>query len=277
MSASTAFANADFETLICDVPRPHVARITLNRPKAMNAYTFAMTQELQRAVACYRDDDDLRALVLAGAGDRAFCTGGDIGDSEPEHRERVQRAPMGMGREMRDGMQPVVAELRRIDKPSVAMIQGYAVAGGLALALGCDFRFAGPAAKLGDTSNRFGLLPDEGGAWLFPHVMGYDKALKMSLLHEIYDVETAFRLGLVTEIVSGNLEERTLSFCEALAGKAPLAVRLTKTMMMRALDSTYQSSLGDAQLAVMIANPADDVREATQAFREKRAPRFKGR
>jgi enoyl-CoA hydratase/carnithine racemase len=277
MSAPTEFAGAVFETLICDVPRPHVARITLNRPKAMNAYTFAMTQELQRAVALYRDDDDLRALVLAGAGDRAFCTGGDIGDSEPEHRERVKSAPMGMGREMRDGMQPVVAELRRIDKPSVAMIQGYAVAGGLALALGCDFRFAGPGAKLGDTSNRFGLLPDEGGAWLFPHVMGYDKALKMSLLHEIYDVETAYRLGLVTEIVSDDLEGRTLSFCEALAGKAPLAVRLTKTMMMRALESTYQSSLGDAQLAVMIANPADDVREATQAFRDKRPPRFSGR
>ena len=142
---------------------------------------------------------------------------------------------MGHGREMRDGMQAVLALLKQIDKPSVAMIQGYAVAGGLALALACDFRFAGPEARLGDTSGRFGLLPDEGGAWLFPHAMGYDRALKMSLLHEIYDAPTALRLGLVTELVEDDLEARTLEFAEALAAQAPLAVRMVKTMMTRAL------------------------------------------
>jgi 2-(1,2-epoxy-1,2-dihydrophenyl)acetyl-CoA isomerase len=174
-------------------------------------------------------------------------------------------------------MQAVLALLKRIDKPSVAMIQGFAVAGGLALALACDFRFAGPDARLGDTSGRFGLLPDEGGAWLFPRVMGYDRALKMSLLHEIYDARTAFELGLITELVEGDLEARTLEFAETLAAKAPLAVRMVKTMMTRALEGTFESSLGDAQLAVMITNPSQDVREGGLAFREKRAPKFEGR
>jgi len=261
------FADARHDTLICDIPRPHVARITLNREKQMNAYNWRMTQELQAAIAVYRDDDDLRALILAGGGPRAFCTGGDVSGagSETEHRRRVTTQPMGHGREMRDGMQAALTLLRSIDKPSVAMINGYAVAGGLALALACDFRFAGPNAKLGDTSNRFGLLPDEGGAWLFPRFMGYDRALKMTLLHEIYDPATALRYGLVTEVCGEDLEERTLAF------------RMTKTMMQRAQDSTFEASLVDAQLAVMITNPSQDVREGGAAFREKRTPNFIGR
>jgi 2-(1,2-epoxy-1,2-dihydrophenyl)acetyl-CoA isomerase len=271
------FESKSGETILCDIPRPHVARITLNREKQMNAYSWAMTQELQAAIGAYRDDDDKRALVITGAGRRAFCTGGDVSGADAEQGRKVRSQPMGHGREMRDGMQAVLALLKKIDKPSVAMIQGYAVAGGLALALACDFRFAGSEARLGDTSGRFGLLPDEGGAWLFPHTMGYDRALKMSLLHEIYDAPTAVRLGLVTELVEGDLEGRTLEFAEALAAQAPRAVRMVKTMMTRALEGTFESSLGDAQLAVMITNPSQDVREGGAAFREKRTPKFEGR
>ncbi|HEX3918178.1 MAG TPA: enoyl-CoA hydratase/isomerase family protein [Caulobacteraceae bacterium] len=271
------FAGGSFETIIVDTPRPAVARITLNREKQMNAYSWRMTQELQAAIGVYRDDDEMRALVITGAGGRAFCTGGDISGVDAEHGMQVRNQPMGHGREMRDGMQAVLAMLRQIDKPSVAMIDGFAVAGGLALALACDFRFAGPTARLGDTSGRFGLLPDEGGAWLFPHVMGYDRALKMTLLHEIYDAPTALSLGLLTELVDEDLEERTLAFCEALAAQAPLATRTVKMMMRRATQSTFEASLEDAQLAVMITNPSADVREGGAAFREKRAPKFTGR
>ena len=272
------FGDARFETLILDIPRPAVARITLNRPAAMNAYTFAMTQELQAAIAAYRDDDGLRALILTGAGTRAFCTGGDISGGDAAHSRAVASAPLGHGREMRDGMQAVVRALVELDKPSVAMIRGYAVAGGLALALSCDLRLAGASAKLGDTATKVGLLPDEGGAWLFPRAMGLDRALKMSLLNEIYDADTAAGLGLVTEVVADEaLETRTLDLCEALAAKAPLAVRLTKTMMARAGDVTLAQSQVDGQLAVNIANPSGDVREGIAAFREKRPPRFEGR
>jgi enoyl-CoA hydratase/carnithine racemase len=271
--------DAAYETLLCDEPRPHVARIVLNREKQMNAYNWRMTQELQAAIGRYRDDDDLRALILTGAGERAFCTGGDISSSDPEHGRKVREAPMGHGREMRDGMQAVLALLRQVDKPSVAMVRGFAVAGGLALALACDFRFAGPTARMGDTSGRFGLLPDEGGAWLFPRVMGYDRALRMTLLHEIYDARRAHELGLVTQPVEldDNLEPLTLKFCEDLAAQAPLAVRTAKMMMRRALHSSFEHSLEDAQFAVMVTNPSQDVREGGQAFREKRAPKFTGR
>lgn len=277
MTAS-AFGESAFETLVCDRPAPGVARITLDRPRAMNAYSFAMTQELQAAIAAFRDDDALKALILTGAGERAFCTGGDISGDAPEHAAAVAAAPMGHGREMREGMQAVVLMLRRLDKPSIAMIRGYAVAGGLALACACDFRLAGENAKLGDTSGRVGLLPDEGGAWLFPRLMGLDRALKMTLLGEVYDAATAAGLGLVTEVVAdAALEARALDMAEALAARAPLAVRLTRTMMLRAGQISLEDSMIDAQHAVMITNPSADVREGIAAFREKRAPRFEGR
>jgi 2-(1,2-epoxy-1,2-dihydrophenyl)acetyl-CoA isomerase len=272
------FQDLRFETLICDSPRPGVARITMNRPQAMNAYTFAMCGELQAAISAFRDDNEPLVLILTGAGERAFCTGGDIGGSDQAHREAVAAAPMGRGREMRDGMQAVVLALTGLDKPSVAMIRGFAVAGGLALALACDFRLAAQSARVGDTSNKVGLLPDEGGAWLFPRAMGLDRALKMTLLHEIYDAQMALELGLVTEVVAdADLEARTLAFCDSLAAKAPLAVRLTKMMMSRAGDITLAQSMIDAQLAVHIANPSADVREGVAAFREKRTPKFSGR
>jgi 2-(1,2-epoxy-1,2-dihydrophenyl)acetyl-CoA isomerase len=267
-----------YETLICDTPRPAVARITINRPQVMNAYSFAMTQELQAAIAAFRDDDSLRALVVTGAGTRAFCTGGDVSGSDPEHGQKVRSQPMGQGREMREGMQAVVLALRNLDKPSVAMVRGYAVAGGLALALACDFRFAGESARLGDTSGKFGLLADEGGAWLFPRAMGFDRALRMTLLSEIYNARRAEQLGLVTEVVEDDaLEGATLAFAEALAARAPLAVRLTKMMMARSAGLSLEESVADAQMAVMIANPSEDVREGMKAFREKRAPKFEGR
>ena len=272
------FDDASFRTVICDEPRPGVARITLNRPAQMNAYTFEMTQELLAAIAAYRDDDRLRALILTGAGTRAFCTGGDLSGEGAEHAKKVAGEILGSGREMRDGMQAVVRALVRLDKPSLAVVRGFAVAGGLALALACDFRFAGKNAKLGDTSHKAGLLPDEGGAWLFPRAMGLDKALKMSLLSEIYPADKALALGLVTEVFEDEaLDDATLGFAEALTTKAPLSVRLTKMMMARASEATLEASFEAAQVAVMITNPSADAREGVAAFRDKRPPVFTGR
>ena len=267
---------SNYRHILFDSPETHIAQITLNRPDQMNAYTGAMCDELVAAIAHYVDDDALRCLVITGAG-RGFCSGGDISGAEhdrPDYRNRQ----MGFGQEMRIGMHRVIAALHRIDKPVVAMINGAAVAGGLTLAMACDFRIAADTAKLGDTSGRFGLLPDEGGAWLFPRAMGLDRALKMTLLHETYPAAEAMRLGLVTEVVpAAELKARTFEFARAIAARAPLAVRLAKSMMRHGLDSSLDHSLNDAALAVMIANPSEDVRECVKAFFEKRAPQFKGR
>jgi len=265
-----------FHDIRFDRPEAAIARITLARPKQMNAYTTRLCEEVVRAVETYWRDDALRVLVITGEG-RGFCAGGDVSGADDAHGD-LMKSQLSHAREMRDGMHRVIQALHRIDKPVIAMINGPAVAGGLTLALACDFRIASDSAKLGDTSGKFGLLPDEGGAWLFPRAMGLDRALKMTMLAEVYDAKTAFDLGLVTEVVpAGELEARTMAFARALAARAPLAVRLAKAMMVRGLTTSLDHSLSDAALSVMVANPTQDVREGVKAFFEKREPKFEGR
>jgi enoyl-CoA hydratase/carnithine racemase len=269
-----------FTTILFETIEPAIARITLNRPEHLNAYTNAMCDEIVTALHAYMEDDALRCLILTGAG-RGFCSGGDVGGAPRDGEKKntsYRDKQMGHGQEMRVGMHRVIAMLHRMDKPVVAMVNGAAVAGGLTLALACDFRIAADSARLGDTSGKFALLPDEGGAWFFPRFMGLDRALKMSLLSEVYPAAEALKLGLVTEVVPASaLQAHALEFARAIAGRAPLAVRLAKNMMRKGLDSSLENSLDDAALSVMIANPSQDVREGVSAFFAKRAPKFEGR
>jgi 2-(1,2-epoxy-1,2-dihydrophenyl)acetyl-CoA isomerase len=265
-----------YRDILFETPEPAIALITLNRPDKLNAYTGAMCRDLIAALDHYVEDDRLRCLIITGAG-RGFCSGGDISGKDPDKRD-YKKKQLGFGHEMRVGMHRVVTALHRIDKPVVAMINGVAVAGGLTLACACDFRIAADTAKLGDTSGKFGLLPDEGGAWFFPRLMGLDCAMKMTMLNEVYSASEAMKLGLVTEVVgAADLRVRTFEFARALARRAPLAVRLTKSMMRHGLDASLEHSLNDAALSVMIANPSEDVREGVSAFFKKRDPDFKGR
>ena len=264
------------QTVLYTAGSDHIAELVLNRPSALNAYTSRMCRELVDALDAYQADDRLRCLIITGAG-RAFCAGGDISGGDEEHDNYLERQ-LGHAVQMREGMHRVIATLHRMDKPVIAMINGPAVAGGLALALACDLRIAGNSAKLGDTSGRFGLLPDEGGAWLFPRAMGLDRALKMSWLAQVYSAAEALALGLVTEVVpQEQLRDHTRALASAIAAKAPIATRLVKTMMRHGLDSTLERALNDAAMAVMIANPTEDVREGVRAFAEKREPRFQGK
>ncbi|HYB90275.1 MAG TPA: enoyl-CoA hydratase/isomerase family protein [Candidatus Binataceae bacterium] len=265
----------DFSTIIYDA-RDHTAKITINRPERMNGYNERMVKEMVSAIDLARQDDDIRVLVITGSG-RAFCAGGDISGA-PDSASRFRGHPMGHLLEMREGFHQLVLSLNRFDKPVIAAINGAAVAGGLTLALCCDIRIASDQARLGDTALKFALLCDEGGAYFFPRFMGMDKALKMTLLSEVYDAKTALELGLVTEVVPHEkLSERVDALARQLADGPPLAIRLAKRMMYKQQEMTLANALEDAALSVMITNPSEDVREGTQAFRAKRKPQFKGR
>jgi 2-(1,2-epoxy-1,2-dihydrophenyl)acetyl-CoA isomerase len=252
------------------------ATITLNRPAKLNAYSEVMVHEIIMALSDARDDDNTRAVIITGAG-RGFCSGGDIStDFQYPSRYRGHRLEAML--EMRENMHQLVTLLRRFDKPTIAAINGPAVAGGLTLALCCDFRIAAQSARLGDTSLRFALVPDEGGACLFPQFMGLEKALKMSLFSEVYSADEAQRLGLVTEVVpDGELSATARQWAERLAAGPPIATRVTKRMMYKQQTMSLENALEDAAMAVMLTNYCDDVKEGTAAFHEKRKPRFQGR
>ena len=207
----------DFKTIIYG-SRDGIAKITINRPERMNGYNETMVKDMCAAIDLARQDNDVRVLIITGSG-RAFCAGGDISGA-PESRSRFHGHPMGHMLEMREGFHQLVISLHRFDKPVIAAINGAAVAGGLTLALSCDFRIASDQARLGDTALKFALLCDEGGAYLFPRFMGLDRALKMTLLAEVYDAKTALELGLVTEVVPhAELEARRERIRAAAGGR----------------------------------------------------------
>ncbi len=253
-----------------------VATITLNRPTKLNAYSELMVHEIIAALGEARDDVEVRAVIITGAG-RGFCSGGDI-SRDFQYPARYRGHRMEAMLEMRENMHQLVTLLRRFDKPTIAAVNGPAVAGGLTLALCCDFRIAAESAKLGDTSLKFALIPDEGGAYLFPKYMGLENALKMSLFSEVYDARKAKELGLVTEVVAdGDLMPTARRWAERLADGPPIALRIAKRMIYKQQTMDLENALEDAALAVMVTNYCDDVKEGIAAFHEKRKPSFKGR
>jgi len=253
-----------------------VATITLNRPAKLNAYSEVMVHEVIAALSDARDDDDVRAVIITGAG-RGFCSGGDI-SRDFQYPARYRGHRMEAMLEMRENMHQLVTLLRRFDKPTIAAVNGAAVAGGLTLALCCDFRIAAESAKLGDTSLKFALVPDEGGAYLFPKYMGLQNALRMSLFSEVYPAAQAKQLGLVTEVVPDEeLMPAARRWAERLADGPPIAIRMTKRMMYKQQTMALENALEDAALAIMVTNYCEDVKEGTAAFHEKRKPEFKGR
>ena len=240
------------------------ADIVLNRPP-YNIVTMPQRDQLRLVFETLDEDARVRVIVIRSIGEH-FSSGGNIGgfmEATPEHVSKLAWN---------------IAAPARCAKPVIVANRGYCFGVGFELSLACDFRIAADTARLGDTSGKFGLLPDEGGAWFFPRMMGLDRALKMTLLHEVYTAAEAMTLGLVTEVVpASELKAKSLAFAREIAKRAPLAVRLAKNMMRKGLDSSLENSLDDAALSVMIANPSQDVREGSSAFFAKRDPKFEGR
>ena len=195
-------------------------------------------------------------VMLTGAG-RGFCSGGDI-SRDFQYPARYRGHKMEAMLEMRENMHVLIKFLRRFDKPTIAAINGAAVAGGLTLALCCDFRVAGESARLGDTSLRFALIPDEGGAYLFPQFMGLQNALKMSLFSEVYPARQAKELGLVTEVVpDAELMANARAWAErGAAPNNPASVATTtvsgrvmaRMLLSRAVGSHTETLEGEAGL-----------------------------
>jgi enoyl-CoA hydratase len=258
-----------FEHLLLDRDGA-VAILTINRPSVRNALNTQTLDELRRALLDLRRDDGVRAVIVTGAGDKAFVAGADI-------NELSVQTPVG-GREHALRGQHVIDLLEHLGKPVIAAINGFALGGGCELAMACTLRLAADTAKLGQPEINLGLIPGYAGSQRLARLVGRGRALEILLTGDMITAEEAHRIGLVNRVVpASRLMDEAKQLAAALAAKAPVAARYIIEAVSRGLDMTLaEGSRLEATLFGLVAS-TDDMREGTRAFLEKRKAEFKGR
>jgi enoyl-CoA hydratase len=244
------------------------ALITLDRQEALNALSSAVLHELAQAFDRVADSD-ARALIVTGAGGKAFCAGADI-------KELTGRSLTEQRRDAAFG-QAVLSRLDTLPMPSVAAINGYAFGGGLELALACTFRIAVPAAKMGLPEIKLGLIPGYGGTQRLPRAVGEARALEMILCGRTVEAEEALRIGLVHRIADGDPVEAAIAFARAFSGFGLPALRLARDAVKRALEVPLHEGLNIEADLNTLAFQTQDALEGMNAFMEKRKPKFQDR
>jgi enoyl-CoA hydratase len=247
-----------------------VAVVTINRPKVLNALNTQTIDELRRAVLDLKQDDDVRAIVLTGAGDKSFVAGADI-------NELAVQTPVS-GREHALAGQHVFDLIENLGKPVIAAINGYALGGGCELAMACTLRLAADTAKLGQPEINLGILPGYAGTQRLPRLVGKGKALELILTGVPITAVEAERIGLVNRVVpAAELMTAARTLAADLARQPPVAVRYIINAINKGLEMPFaEGCIHEATLFGLIA-ATDDMRDGTRAFLEKRKPEFKGR
>ncbi|MBI4234392.1 MAG: enoyl-CoA hydratase [Chloroflexi bacterium] len=258
----------------------HVARLTLNRPDRLNAINRQMQEEMGDAVEDVARDDGMRVLILTGAG-RAFCSGADVGGMAGGPGQASAQEPRG-AEEIRRGFQSiqrVILGMHRMEKPTIAMVNGVAVGGGFDLACACDLRVGSPDSRFMVAFVRIGLFPGFGGTWLYPRALGsIPKAAELLFTGDWLEAEEAHKFGLLNKLVPREkLEEETTALAQRIADGPPIAIRLSKLMLHKGLGFDLETAMLMAAAAETITLTSEDHREGVTAFREKRKPLYKGR
>ncbi len=253
-----------------------VAVITLNRPEARNAYSDRMLTELCNAFDAADADDNVRAVILTGAG-TAFHAGGDL-KQMAQHEGMFAGDPVRLRKHYVEGIQRIPRRIAHFDKPLIAAINGPAIGAGLDLACMCDLRIAATGTRMGSTFVKVGLVPGDGGAYFLTRTVGFSRALELMLTGRLVDTAQALAMGLIhEEATSAELMPRARALAETIAANAPLAVRLTKRAAYESLSADLDRALAlAAAYQGMVQNTADH-QTAVQALLRKETPTFAGR
>ena len=249
--------------------REGVAFVTVNRPKALNALNDATHDDLHTVFSAVRDDDSVRAAVLTGEGEKAFVAGADI-------TELAEMSPLQAKAASAKG-QKVFSTIERCGKPVVAALNGFALGGGLELALACHVRVAAETARMGLPEVTLGLIPGYGGTQRLARLIGVGRAMAMTLTGDMIDAETAERFGLVHQVVpGGELLGLAEKIARKIASRGPVAVRLAAEAIIDGAGMDLDDGLRLEQDLFGLVFASEDMREGTQAFLEKRKADFKG-
>jgi enoyl-CoA hydratase len=266
----------------CDVlvstPTAGVRQLTLNRPARLNAMNVSLVQRLHAALDEVEDDRSCRVVILTGAG-RGFCAGLDLSGygTVPGHE---QRGSIQQGFATQQHIASLIPHLRRLPQPVIAAVNGPAAGGGFALVLGSDIRLAAKSAKFNAAFVRIGLSAcDIGTSWLLPRLVGAARAHELMLTGRIFDADEAARIGLVLDATSDEaLLDRALDEAALVMSNSPMGVHMTKEVMWSALEIPGQQAAIDLEnrTQIMVSQTADHP-EATNAFLERRSPRYQDR
>jgi 2-(1,2-epoxy-1,2-dihydrophenyl)acetyl-CoA isomerase len=256
------------QTLLVDRSENGVVTVTLHRPEKKNAIDAVMWDELMAVFREVGESASDRVLVLTGSGG-AFCAGADLTPRPGEARHQLdQMHHFGW----------VGLALHEVPKPTIAKVNGVAVGAGLNLALGCDLIVAGESARFSEIFVKRGLAIDLGGSWLLPRLVGLHKAKELALLGEMLDAKEAERIGIVNRVVpDAQLDTFVADWAGRLAAGPPLALQMTKRMLMMGAGLSMSEALHQEAMAQSVTGASEDTAEAMRAFFGKREPKFRGK
>jgi 2-(1,2-epoxy-1,2-dihydrophenyl)acetyl-CoA isomerase len=261
-----------FETILFE-SQAGAARIVFNRPDRLNAFTVAMHAEVAEAMARVEADASIRVLTITGAG-RGFCAGQDLADRAV--------APGGAGVDLGESLEnrynPLIRRIAALPMPVIAAVNGVAAGAGANIALAADIVIAAQSAKFIQSFANIGLIPDSGGAFVLPRVIGQARALGLALTGEPLDAPTAAQWGMIWKCVADDaLEAETRALAERFAAAPTRGLAETKRLIRAAFAKSLDAALDDERDAQRILGRTDDYREGVEAFMNKRKPVFKGR
>lgn len=258
-----------------------VARIILNRPDKLNAFSIEMIDLWIEALEQVRDSETIRVLVISGNG-RGFCSGGDIksmgnGQGFLHSDENVDLTSTALARKnaIWKRVQRVPLILQEIDKPVIAVMHGFAFGAGFDMTLACDIRIAAESTKISESYLKAGIVPGDGGAYFLPRLIGVDKALELLWTGKVLTAREAKEMGLLTHVVEDDMvEEFVTQYIQKLVEGPQQAIQLTKRAVYQGLDMNLRSSLDMISSALGIITELEDYHEGIRAVVEKRKPNF---
>jgi len=247
-----------------------IATITLNRQEALNAFNKEVIEEILQALEDIKADENIRVVILTGAGEKAFSAGADI--------KAMKRMNALKARELSLMGEKLCNALENLEKPVIAAINGYALGGGLEVAMACDIRIASENARMGQTEINIGLIPGWGGTQRLPRLIGKTKAKELIFTGKIIDAKTAEQLGIVNMVVPADkLKEAVHQFALELSLKAPVALKVAKSLINKGSEISLDAAIALEREGFGVVASTEDLQEGVSAFIEKRKPTFKGK